>query len=350
MNVVLDRPRIPVYPAGRICGSAWRTRRVASKYVTPVFVVPALALWLCTAVAAGYPDRAIRLIAPFPPAGGVDSVARVVANTLSEDIGQTVVVENHPGASGRIGTELAAKANPDGYTLLLGSVGPNSIVPAAYRDLPYDALKSFAPITVVGTSAYALVVPVSVPAKTVPELIALAKANPGKLNFASTGNLGGPHVAGELFELLAGIKVEHVPYKGGGPMVEALLSGQVTFAFASLPTIVPHVKAGTLRVLAVTSSERAATMPDIPTMGEFLKGYQVLQWYGVLAPANTPASIVAKLNSELVKVLNTPKAKKTLEGIDTKVATTTPEAFRLQIENEVAQYRSLVEKAHIHAD
>jgi len=311
----------------------------------------ALALLLVALAArAEYPDRTIRLIAPFPPAGGVDSVARVIANALSEELGQAVVVENHAGASGRIGTELVARAAPDGYTLLLGSVGPNAIIPGAYRDLPYDALKSFAPIGVVGTSAYALVVPAGISAKTVPELVALAKARPGKLNFASTGNLGGPHLAGELFKLLAGIDVEHIPYKGGGPMMAALLGGEGTFAFASLPTIVPHVKSGTLRVLAVTGAKRTATMPNVPTMSEFLAGYQVLQWYGLLAPANTPKPMVARLSAALTRALGNPKVKDSVERLDTEVAPTTPEAFRALVESDVSQYRSLIERAGIRAE
>jgi tripartite-type tricarboxylate transporter receptor subunit TctC len=302
------------------------------------------------AARADYPERAVKLICPYPPGGGADAVARVVSAALTASTGQPFVVENHAGASGRIGTELAARAAPDGYTLLLGSVGPNAIIPAAYKSLPYDARKSFAPVSVIGTSAYALVVPASVPARNVNELIALAKAQPGKLNFASTGNLGGPHLAGELFKLLSGTNVEHVAYKGGGPMIAALLANEVTFAFVSLPTVAPHVKAGTLRVLAVTGSKPASTMPDVPTMGEFLKGYEVLQWYGILAPANTPAAIVARLNAEIVKVVNSPKTRESLARIDAEPATTTPEAFSAQIARELDQYRDLVEKAGIRAD
>ena len=299
---------------------------------------------------ADYPDKPVRLIAPFPPGGGVDSVARVIANALSERLGRQFIVDNHGGASGRIGTELAAKATPDGYTLLLGSVGPNAIVPAAYRNLPYDAVNSFAPISLVGTSAYALVVSTAVAAKTVDELIALAKAQPGKLNFASTGNLGGPHLAGELFKDLAKIKAEHIAYKGGGPIIAALLGNEVSFAFVSLPTVAPHMKAGTLRVLAVTGSERATTMRNVPTMAESLPGYQVLQWYGVLSPANTPVEIVGRLHDEIVKAVNDPKIKARLASIDTEAYTNTPEAFQAQIKADIAKYRKLIEQAGVQVE
>ena len=288
-----------------------------------------LSLGIVTPAGAEYPDRAVRLISPFPPGGGVDSVARIIAAALTESLGQSFVVENHAGASGRIGTEIAAKAAPDGYTLLLGSVGPNAIVPSAYRDLPYDALKSFSPVGQIGTTAYVLVVPATVPVKSVSDLIALAKANPGKLNFASTGILGGPHLAGELLNVLAGIKTEHIAYKGGAPTIAALLGGEVTFAFASLPTVSQHVKSGTLRMLAVTSPQRAPALPEVPAMAEVLKGYQVLQWYGILAPAGTPAPIVARLNAEIIKVLNTAKVRESLARVDTDVATSTPQAFSM---------------------
>ena len=318
-----------------------------------VLTAAVLALPLATALpatGADYPDHPVRLISPFPPGGGVDSVARVISAALSESLGQPFVVENHAGASGRIGTEIAAKAPPDGYTLLLGSVGPNAIVPSAYKSLPYDAVKSFAPIGQVGTTAYVLVVPAKVPVKTLAELIALAKANPDKLTFASTGNLGGPHLAGELLNVMADIKTVHVAYKGGAPTITALLGGEVTFAFASLPTVAQHVKAGTLRVLAITSPTRSPSLPDVPAIAETLKGYQVLQWYGLLAPAGTPAPIIEKLNAELAKVVNSPKVRESLARVDTDAATNTPQAFGAQIAREVASYHALIEKAGIQAE
>lgn len=313
--------------------------------------VVALVLWfsfgLSGTASAQYPNKPVRLISPFPPGGGVDAIARIIANALSEDLGQAFIVENHGGAGGRIGTEIAAKAAPDGYTLLLGSVGPNAIIPSAYQSLPYDAINSFAPVSVIGRSAYALTVPASSPAKNVNDLIALAKARPGTLDFASTGNLGGPHLAGELFKSLADIKAVHVPYKGGGPMITALLSGEVSFAFVSLPTVVPHMKSGTLRVLAVTTAERSGTMPDVPAVAEFLSGYEVLQWYGILAPAKTTSAIVTKLHDEIVKVVNMPKVRAQLASSDTEPFTNSPQAFQAQIKAELSKYRTLIEKSDI---
>jgi tripartite-type tricarboxylate transporter receptor subunit TctC len=325
------------------------SRRRAIHVLTAAVLALPLAIAL-PASGADYPDHAVRVISPFPPGGGVDSVARVITAALSEALGQPFVVENHAGASGRIGTEIAAKATPDGYTLLLGSVGPNAIVPSAYKSLPYDAVRSFAPIGQIGTTAYVLVVPAKVPVKTLDELIALAKANPDKLTFASTGNLGGPHLAGELLNVMAGIKTVHVAYKGGAPSITALLGGEVTFAFASMPTVAQHVKAGTLRVLAITSATRSPSLPDVPAIAETLKGYQVLQWYGLLAPAGTPAPIVAKLNAALVKAVGSVKVKESLARVDTDAATTTPQAFAAQIASEVASYRDLIEKAGIQAE
>lgn len=300
-----------------------------------------------SAARADYPERSVKIIAPFPPAGGVDSAARVIGEALSRELGQSFVIENHPGASGRIGTEIAARAAPDGYTLLLGSVGPNAIVPAAYRDLNYDAIKSFAPISLVGTSAYALVVPASLPVRSVADLIALAKSKPGQLNFASTGNLGGPHLAGELFKNLAGIDAVHIAYKGGAPQIQALLSGEVSFAFTSLATVAPHAKAGKLRVLAVTGNHRSRELPDVPTMGEILKNYEVLQWYGLLAPAGTPGAIVNKVQAAVVRALADPQVRDHLVRLDTEPTSDSPQAFATLIRSEVAKYKSVIEKSGI---
>jgi tripartite-type tricarboxylate transporter receptor subunit TctC len=307
----------------------------------------AVVVFAAVTARADYPERAVRIIAPFPPAGGVDSAARVVGEALNRELGQGFVVENHPGASGRIGTEIAAKAAPDGYTLLLGSVGPNAIVPAAYTDLNYDAVKSFAPISLVGTSAYALVVPASLPVRSVAELVALAKAKPNELNFASTGNLGGPHLAGELFKSLAGIDAVHVPYKGGAPQIQALLSGEVAFAFTSLPTVAPHAKAGKLRVLAVTGSQRSRELPDVPTMSEIVKNYEVVQWYGLMAPAGTPEAIVNKIQAAVARAIADPQVRDRLVRLDAEPTSNSPQAFAQLIQSEVAKYRGVIQKAGI---
>lgn len=308
----------------------------------------AIALAATSYVAAqSYPAKPVRMIAPFPPGGGVDASARIIAQALSESLGQQIVIDNRPGASARIGTELAAKAAPDGYTLLLGSVGPNAIIPSAYRNLPYDGVKDFAPVSLVATSAYVLVVHPSLPAKSTRELIALARAQPGKLDFASTGNLGGPHLCGELFKSLAKLNIVHIAYKGGSPQMTALLSGEVSLAFASLPTAMPYVQVGRLRALGVTSAKRLATVPNLPAIAEVLPGYEVLQWYGVLAPAGTPREIIAKLHNEIARAVKTAKVREQFQRLGSDAASNTPEEFAAHIKAEIAKYGKLIKAAGI---
>ncbi len=297
--------------------------------------------------AQSFPAKPIRLIAPFPPGGGVDAAARIIAQALADDLGQQVVVDNRPGASGRIGTELAAKSPADGYTLLLGSVAPNAIIPGSYPKLPYDGIKDFAPISLVASSDYMLVVHPSVPVKTVKDLVALAKANPGKINFASTGNLGGPHLAGELFKLLAKVDVVHIAYRGGGPAVTAILSGEAALIFGSGPTVVPHVKAGKLRAIATTGPKRSDVIPGLPTVGEFLPGHEVTQWYGVLAPAGTPKEIISRLHSEIIKAVRTPKVVQQLANVGAEAASNTPDEFAAYIRREMDKWGKVVKASGV---
>jgi tripartite-type tricarboxylate transporter receptor subunit TctC len=229
------------------------------------------------------------MIAPFPPGGGVDASARIIAQALSESLGQQIVIDNRPGASARIGTELAAKAAPDGYTLLLGSVGPNAIIPSAYRNLPYDGVKDFAPVSLVATSAYVLVVHPSLPVKSVKELIALARSQPGKLDFASTGNLGGPHLCAELFKSLAAIDAGHVAFKGIPEALTEAMTGRVQFTFSPVSSVLPLARAGRVVALAVAPAKRIAVLPDVPTVAEAgIAGYSWDTWFGLLAPVKTP--------------------------------------------------------------
>jgi tripartite-type tricarboxylate transporter receptor subunit TctC len=299
------------------------------------------------ALAQAYPSKPIRLIAPYPPGGGVDATARIVAGALSEALGQQVVVDNRGGASGQIGTEIAAQTAADGYTLLLGSVAPNAIIPAANPKLPYDAVKDFAPVSLVAESDYILAVHPSLPVKSVPQLVALAKAHPGQIAFASTGNLGGPHLAGELFKQLAKVDMVHVAYKGGGPATTSILSGETSLIFGSGPTVVPHAKVGRLRLVATTGPKRSKVLPDLPTVGETLPGHEVTQWYGILVPAKTPTDIVSRLNAELVKALATPKAIEQLERLGTTSRTTTPAEFSTHIKAEIAKWSRVVKSANI---
>lgn len=299
------------------------------------------------AFAQAYPSKPIRLIAPYPPGGGVDATARIVAQALSDALGQQVVVDNRGGASGRIGTEIAARTPADGYTLLLGSVAPNAIIPAAYSKLPYDAVKDFAPVSLVAETDYILAVHPSLPVKSVKDLIALARARPGQIVFASTGNLGGPHLAGELFKQLAKVDMVHVAYKGGGPATTAILSGETSLIFGSGPTVVPHAKAGRLRLVATTGAKRSKTSPELPTVGDTLPGHEVTQWYGILVPTGTPAEVVAKLNSEIVKSLQNPKVIEQLQRIGASAVTTTPAQFAARIMAEIAKWRRVVKASGI---
>src|SRR5690349_12578544 len=243
---------------------------------------------------ATYPTKPIRLIVPFPPAGTTDILARAVAQKLSETWGQQVVVDNHPGAGGNIGSDIVAKASPDGYTLLMGTVGTHAINPSLYAKMPYDHVKDFAPVILVAGVPNVLVVNPALPVKSVQELIVYGKANPGKLNFASSGNGTSIHLSGELFKTMTGIQMTHVPYKGSSPALTDLIAGQVQLMFDNLPSSLQFIKAGKLRALAVTSLERSSALPDVPTLAESgLPGFEVSSWFGVLAPAGTPNDIIA---------------------------------------------------------
>ena len=256
------------------------------------------------AVSAEYPVKAIRFIVPFPPGGGTDIGTRIIAMKMSERFGQQVVVDNRGGAAGIIGTEVAAKAAPDGYTIMMGNIGTHAINISLYAKLPYDPVRDFIPVTqAAGLPLFVLTHP-SLPAKNVKELIALAKTQPGKLNYSSSGAGGSMHVAAELFQSMAHIKLTHVPYKGGGPAIVDLLAGQVPLSFATVLETSQHVKAGRLRALAVTSAKRSVASPDIPTVAEAaLPGYESISWLGVFAPTGTPREIITVLNTEIVKIL-----------------------------------------------
>lgn len=302
------------------------------------------------AIAQGYPNKPIRLITPYPPGGGVDASARIIGHALSNSLGQQVLIDNRGGASGRIGTEIAAKAPADGYHLLMGSVAPNAIIPGSYPKLPYDAVKDFAPISLVAESDYVLAVHPSLPVKSVKDLIALARSQPGQIAYASTGNLGGPHLAGELFKQLAKVDMVHVPYKGGGPATTAILSGETALIFGTGPTVVPHAKAGKLRLVASSGTRRSKTMPELPLVSETLPGHSVTQWYGVLVPTGTPQEIIARLNSEIVKAVGNPKVAQQLAGLGADALSSTPEAFAAHIAAEIAKWGKVVKSAGIPLD
>jgi tripartite-type tricarboxylate transporter receptor subunit TctC len=295
-----------------------------------------------------YPSKPIRLIVPFAAGGGNDNVARLVGKRLADGLGQPVIVDNRPGAGGVVGAELAARAAPDGYTLFLGGVGSHAINPNLIKDLPYDPVRDFAPVELLAQAPLVLVVHPSVPARDIAEFIAYARNNPGKLNFASNGNGSSSQLAAVMFDSMAGVDMVHVPYKGLSPALADLLSGQVQVMFSSVVAILPHIKAGKLRGLAVTGAKRLPSLPDLPTIAESgFPGYEASSWYGILAPAGTPPDIVARLNAELSKALEQPEVKTSLRAEGAEPVGGSPEQFAAHIRSEKERLGKLIRDANI---
>ena len=300
------------------------------------------------ACAQEYPRKAIRLIVPFAPGGGNDTVARAIAQSAGASLGQPVVVDNRAGAGGMLGAELAARAPPDGYTLFLGGVGSHAVNPNLHAKLPYDPVKDFAPITLIASAPSVLVVNPSLPARTLAEFTALAKASPGRINYASNGNGSSAQLAAVLYESMAGVQMVHVPYKGLAPALVDLLAGEVQAMFSSVVAIVPNIKAGRLRALAVTGKRRAALLPEVPTLDESgVPGYEAGSWYGILAPAGTPQAVVAKLHEAIVRALAQPEVRERLMSEGAEVIGSTPEAFAAHITAELARMGKLIRDAGI---
>jgi len=298
-----------------------------------------------------YPTRPIRLVVPFPAAGTTDILARAVAQHLSVVFGQQVVVDNRPGAGGNIGSDLVAKAAPDGYTLLMGTVGTHAINPSLYSRMPYDAVKDFSPVILVAGVPNVLEVNPSLPVKSVQELIAYAKTNPGKLNFASSGSGTSIHLSGELFKTMTGVQMTHVPYKGSAPALTDLVGGQVQLMFDNLPSSIAFIKAGKLRALAVTTLTRSSALPDVPTIAESgVPGFDASSWFGVLAPAGTPHEVVAKLNAEIAKWLATPEAKEKLASQGAIAFGGSPEDFARHIATESTKWAKVVKESGAKVD
>ena len=300
--------------------------------------------------AQSYPSKPIRMIVAYPPGGGTDIVGRMIAQKMAENFGQTVVIDNRGGAAGSIGSEIAAHAVPDGYTILMGNVAPNAINVSLYAKLGYDPVKDFEPVSLVASTPNILVVQPSLAVKTVNDLVALAKAKPGTLNYPSAGLGSSSHLAGELLDSIAGVKMVHIPYKGGGPALTDLLGGQVQLMFATMPAAMPHVRSGKLRAVAVTSARRSQAMPELPTIGETLKGYEASTWYGVLAPARTPKPIVNTLHGEIVKILGVAETrdKLLLQGFEPVGGT--PAEFEAYIKSEIAKWGKVIKAAGIKSE
>lgn len=302
------------------------------------------------ALADKYPSKPVRFIVPFPPGGPVDVTARGFAQPLSEYWGQQAVVENRAGAGGIVGAGSAAKSPADGYTVFVCSIH-HSVLPGLRQDLPYDIMKNFVPISFAAMFPIILVVHSSLPAKTVPDLIAYAKANPGKLSFSSSGTGGGTHLAGELFKRMASVDIVHIPYKGSAPAMTDLLGGQVQLMFSDAPTAMPHLSGGRIRALGVASPQRSALVPELPTIAEAgLPGYQANSWAGVMAPAGTPKEIVQKLNGDIVKALSQPDVKSRLLQSGAEPMPSTPEEFGKFLKAEITKWGKLVKDANIKVD
>jgi tripartite-type tricarboxylate transporter receptor subunit TctC len=312
------------------------------------------ALLLCAAAATGhaadYPDKPIRFIVPWPPGGGADISARIVGQRVGELIGQTLVIDNRPGAGGNIGAEVAAHAPPDGYTILFGYIGTHAINPGLYRKMPFEP-RELAPVTLMATVSNILVVHPAVPVDSVAALIALARAHSGTLNFSSAGNGSLPHLAGELFKTLTGVDMVHVPFKGGGPAVAALIAGEVQLEFADPLAALPAVKGGQLRALGVTAATRSSALPAVPTIAESgVPGFEATGWNGLLVPAGTPAPIIAKLHDMFVAALNTPSVHERLTEQAYDPVGNTPEEFGAVIAAETAKWGKVIKTSGARLD
>jgi len=321
---------------------------------------PSSLIMLCAALCAGlpapaaaqhYPTRPVRFVVPFAPGGSVDTLARTIGPHLADALGQQVVVDNRPGGNGNIGMEVVAQSRPDGHTLVLGYIANLAIFPSLPVKLPYDPVRDYAPITQVASSPNVLTAHPSVPAKNLKELVALVKAKPGQVSFASTGVASVGHLTGELLNNLAGMKMTHVPYKGGGQAIIDLLGGHVQVMFSGFSAAMPHIKSGKVRALAVTGPVRSPALPDVPTLGEQgFPGVEATAWYGVLGPADTPRLVIARLHDELVKILKLPDVVQKLDGLGFEIVGSTPEAFRAYIQSEIKKWAKVVKASGAKAE
>jgi tripartite-type tricarboxylate transporter receptor subunit TctC len=298
-----------------------------------------------------FPDRPVTLVVPFAAGGSTDVVARIIAEKMSEGLGQQVIVENVGGAGGNLGADRVARADPDGYTILMGTVATHALNPLIFKTKRYDPEKDFAPISLLVNVPNVLVVNPNLPAKTVAELLALLKANPDGYSYASSGNGTPLHLSGELFKGMAGVSMQHVPYKGSGPALNDVIGNQVPIMFDNLPSSSGHIKAGTLRALAVTTKERAASFPDVPTIAESgIPGYETYSWNALFAPAGTPPEVIAKLNEAAVKAMKDPAVVARMKDFSTTIVGSTPEELGKHVTAELAKWKPVVENAKIQLD
>jgi len=321
-----------------------------NKYLTRLLVA---SVFSCAALAtayAAYPDKTVSVVVPWAPGGSTDILARMLSESLTKTLGQTFIVENKPGASGNIGSNTVAKAKPDGYTLLVGSMSTHAMNGALFSKMPFHPVDDFTPIALIALVTNTMVTNAAVPAKTVPDLIAYAKANPGKLNYASAGVGSTNHISAAMFEKAAGITMNHVPYKGGAPAVLDTVSGQTQVLFSAGTQTLPHVKSGKLNLVAVTEDKRAELLPTTPTVAETLPGYEMVVWYGVFGPKNLPADITAKLNAEINKTLAQPAVIEKMRGIGVEVVQSTPAGFAKTLQADTDRYTKLIKELNITAE
>jgi len=304
-----------------------------------------------TASAQAFPSKPVKLVVPFPPGGSLDNAGRLLAQKLSEAWGQQVLVENKPGAGGNVGADAVAKSPADGYTVVMGALSTHAVNPSLYAKMPYDAARDFAPISLVAITPNVLIVNASTPIASLKELIAFAKANPGKVNFGSGSNGSAGHLAGELFKMDTGTDVAHIPYKGGAPALQALLAGDTQFMFDNLANAMAQVKGGKVRAIAVTTAQRSKLAPDLPTMAEAgMPGFDISTWFGLLAPAGTPPEVIAKWNADLVKVLNAPDVRERMLAQGAEPTPTTPAEFAAFIAKEREKYAKIVKASGAKVD
>jgi len=319
--------------------------------ISILFALLSFALGIPPALGQGYPSKPLRLIVPFSAGGSSDVLARGVARQLGEQLGQAVVVENRAGAGGMIALEATAKAPADGYTMVFGTIGTNGIGPALYRNLPFDPVKDLAPVSSLHTLPNVVLVNAGVPAKTVAELIALAKANPGKLTFASAGSGSASHLSGELLKSATGINILHIPYKGGGTAMPDVLSGQVSMMIETVTSALSAIRSGKVRALAVTTAQRWPSLPEVPTMIEAgVPGFEITSWTGLFVPAATPRPIVMRLNAELVRAAQDPAYVKQMAALGVEAISSTPEEFAAFVQSEVAKWGRAIRESGAHVE
>ena len=318
---------------------------------TTAYVVSVLLATVGSVAAQQYPTKTVRIVVGFAPGGGTDLVARIIGAKLTELWGHGFIVDNRAGAAGTIAADITAKSPPDGYNIMMGHVNSHAIAPNLYKKLPFDAQRDFAMVAYVGYVPNVLVVHPSIPAKNIAELVAIAKAKPGALTYASSGVGSTQHLAGELFQLTTNTKLVHVPYKGSGPAVVDLIAGHVIMNFDTMPPVLPFVRQGKMRALGVTTPKRANQLPDVPTMLESgLKGFEMTNWYGVMAPAKTPRDVVTRLNTEINRIVAVPETKAKLEEVGTQLNPMTPEQFATFLGSELAKYAKLIKAAGVTVD